>query len=191
MEKKPTLLLSTILILGLGFSYGASAQTAVYNQSIINFSGKIVSVDVPKSLVTIEGPEGRKATLQVLNPDNLRAAKVGEPYNARYYELATIRKKEPGENVQSRSLSQGIWTTNPLGVPGGSRAVEATLLVTVEAIDEANGTVTVKAADGTTETVKARDPQNLKLLKVGDELVVSIYQAIAISLEKQAGAPNE
>ena len=188
MKKQPTLLLSTILILGLGFSYGASAQTAVYHQTIINFSGKIVSVDVPKSLVTIEGPDGRQVTFQVLNPDNLRAAKVGEPYNARFYELSTIRKKKPGENVRSASLSQGIWTTNPLGVPGGSRAGEATVLVTVEAIDEANGTVTVKAADGTTETVKARDPQNLKLLKVGDELVVSVYQAIAISLEKQPGA---
>jgi hypothetical protein len=49
----------------------------------------------------------------------------------------------------------------------------------------------VKAADGTTETVKARDPQNLKLLKVGDELVVNLYQAIAISLEKQSGRPSE
>jgi hypothetical protein len=191
MSKKPTLLLSTILILGLGFSLGASAQTAVYHQSIINFSGKIVSVDVPKSLVTIEGPEGRAVTLQVLNPDNLRAAKVGEPYNARFYEVTTIRKKKPGENLQGGSLSQGIWTTNPLGVPGGSRAVQATLLVTVEAIDEANGTVTVKAADGTTETVKARDPQNLKLLKVGDELVISLYEAVAISLEKQSSTPGE
>jgi hypothetical protein len=111
-----------------------------------------------------------------LNSDNLRAAKVGEPYNARFYEVTTIRKKKPGENLQGGSLSQGIWTTNPLGVPGGSRAAQVTLLVTVEAIDEANGTVTVKAADGTTETVKAREPQNLKLLKVGDELVVSLYE---------------
>jgi hypothetical protein len=54
MSKKPTLLLSTILILGLGFSLGVSAQTAVYHQSIINLSGKIVSVDVPKSLVTLK-----------------------------------------------------------------------------------------------------------------------------------------
>jgi hypothetical protein len=108
MRKQSTFLLSTILILGLGFGYGASAQTAVYHLSIIDFSGKIVSVDVPKSLVTIEGPEGRKVTFQVLNPDNLRAAKVGEPYNARFYEVTTIRKKKPGENVQSGSLSQGI-----------------------------------------------------------------------------------
>jgi hypothetical protein len=51
--------------------------------------------------------------------------------------------------------------------------------------------VTVKATDGTTQTVKARNPQNLKLLKVGDELVISLYRAIAISLQKQSGgAPS-
>jgi len=126
-------------------------------------------------------------TVDVRNPDNLRAAKVGEPFAARVYEIVTIRKKKPGENVQSASLSEGIWTTNPGGAPGGSRAVQIKLLVTVDGIDEANGTVTVKAADGSTETVKARNPQNLKRLKVGDELVISIYRAIAISLAKEPG----
>jgi hypothetical protein len=67
-------------------------------------------------------------------------------------------------------LTVGFWTTNPLGVPGGSRAQLTTVVVTVDAIDDANGIVTVKAADGTTQTVKARNPQNLKQLKVGDEL---------------------
>ena len=123
-------------------------------------------------------------TFTVLNPDNLKAAKVGEPFSARYYDIVTIRKKKPGENVQEATTA-GVWTTNPLGVPGGSRAVQATMVVTVEAIDEANGTVTVKAADGTTKTVKARNPENLKLLKVGDQLVIELYRAIAISLQKQ------
>jgi hypothetical protein len=49
--------------------------------------------------------------------------------------------------------------------------------------------VTVKAADGTTQTVKARNPQNLKLLKVGDELVIGLYRAVAISLQKESGGP--
>jgi hypothetical protein len=64
-------------------------------------------------------------------------------------------------------------------------------LVTVEAINAADGTVTVKATDGTTRTVKAKNPENLKLLKVGDELVISLYRAVAISLEKESGgAPS-
>jgi hypothetical protein len=65
--------------------------------------------------------------------------------------------------------------------------VQATVFVTIAAINQANGTVTVEAADGTTRTVKARTPENLKLLKVGDELVLTEYEAAAISLQKQAG----
>jgi hypothetical protein len=152
--------------------------------TIVNFSGKIVDVDTAKSLVTLEGPEGARVTFTVENPDNLKAAKVGEPFSARYYDILAIRKKNPGEQVQDAATA-GVWTTNQLGVPGGSRAMSVTMVVTVEAIDEANGTVTVKAADGTTKTVKARDPENLKLLKVGDQLVVQLYRAIAISLQKQ------
>jgi hypothetical protein len=196
MIKRAPVLLSTILILGLGFSYGASAQSAAPESTpaelppavtIVDFSGKIVNVDTAQSLVTLEGPQGGRVTFTVQNPDNLKAAKVGEPFSARYYDVLAIRKKNPGENIQDAATA-GVWTTNPLGVPGGSRAVSATLVVTVEAIDETNGTVTVKAADGTTKTVKARNPENLKLLKAGDQLVVQLYRAIAISLQKESAA---
>jgi len=159
----------------------------VGSATIVTFQGKIVAVNTAKKQVTLEGPEGRKLTVDVRNPANLRAAKVGELYSARYYDIFTVRKRRPGETVQN-AVTVGDWTTNPLGVPGGSRAVQATVLVTVAAIDQANGTVTVKAADGTTQTVKARNPDNLKLVKVGDELVIVRYVAIAISLQKQSGS---
>jgi hypothetical protein len=152
--------------------------------TVVNFQGKIVDVDTAKSMVTLEGPEGQRATFVVQNPDNLKAAKVGEPFSARYYDIVTIRKKKAGETVQEATTA-GVWTTNPLGVPGGSRAVQATMVVTVEAINEANGTVTVKAADGTTKTVIAQHPEMLKEIKAGDQLVLALYRAIAVSLQKQ------
>ena len=197
MIKQLAVSLSTILILGLGLNHSAWAQSAapeatpeqlegVGYVTVVTFHGKIVAVDSDKSLVTLEGPAGGRVTVWVRNPDNLKAAKVGEPFAARTYDVLTIRRKEPGEKVQSATTA-GVWTTNPLGVPGGSRAELTTTLVTVEAINQADGTVTVKAADGTSRTVKARDPQNLKQLKVGDELVVSLYRAVAISLQKESG----
>jgi hypothetical protein len=200
MIKQLAVPLSVILIIGLGFNYGVWAQSAtpeampalpesegVGSATVVTFHGKIVAVDSGRKLVTLEGPAGRRVTVWVQNPDNLRAAKVGEPFAARFYEILNIRKKKPGETVQN-ATTVGEWTTNPLGVPGGARANLTTKLVTVDAIDEANGTVTVKATDGTTETVKARNPQNLKRLKVGDELVISLYRGIAISLQKESGA---
>ena len=198
MTRQLAVSLSAILVI-LGFNYGAWAQapapeatpvSGVGYVTVVTFQSKIVAVDSGRKLVTLQGPEGRTVTVYVQNPDNLKAAKVGEPFAARFYDILSIRKKKPGENVQS-ATTVGAWTTNPLGVPGGERAQLTTSLVTVEAINEADGTVTVKATDGTTQTVKARNRKNLKLLKVGDELVISLYRAIAISLQKQpGGAPS-
>jgi hypothetical protein len=202
MMKPVAVLLSTVLGLGfIGFNCRAWAQAATPEAlptpanaegasygTVLTIHGKIVGVNRLKKQVTLEGPEGRKVTLNVMNPYNLQAAKVGEPFLARYYEIITIRKKKPGENVQSATLATGISTAKPGGVPGATREVQARLLVTVDAIDSAKGTVTVKAEDGSTQTVKARNPQNLKRLKVGDELVIGIYRAVAISLEKEPQA---
>ena len=186
-----------ILLLGLGLNYGASAQSeattaatgpgGVASATVITVHGKIVKVDKARKLVTLQGPAGNRVTVVVRNPDNLKAAKVGEPFAARFYEVVVIRRKKPGENIPAASLSEGVWTAHPNGAPGGSRAFLATIPVTVDSLDEANGTVTVKAPDGSTETVKPRDPQTLKRLKVGDELVISLYQGIAVTLRPESG----
>jgi len=213
MLKQRAVLLSAVMVLalGLGTNYGASAQEAspaatpaqeaspaatpaeaktegVVSATVVTVHGKIVKVNKARKQVTLEGPEGNRVTLDVRNPYNLNAAKVGAPFVARYYEVVTIRKKKPGENVPSASLIGGIATAKPGGVPGATGEMHIGPLVTVDAIDEAKGTVTVKAADGTVETVKPRNPQNLKRLKVGDQLVVGISRAIAISLEKESGS---
>jgi hypothetical protein len=200
MIKRWGVLISAILALGLGINRGVSAQSeapsaqatseagAVVSATVETVHSKIVKVNRSSKLVTLEAPGGRRVTLKVDNPYNLQAAKVGEHVVARYYEVVTIRKKKPGETVPAASLKQGIATAQPGEVPGAAVGTKLSILVTVDAIDEVNGTVTVKGPDGTSETVKARHPQYLKRLKVGDELVVSIARAIAISLEKEPGS---
>src|SRR6266576_6423046 len=102
-------LIAGFVVIGLGLNYGASAQSgqasppgnveAVRSITVITVHGKIVEVNKAKKLVTLEGPEGRKVTLRVDNPYNLKAAKVGEPVVTRFYEVVTIRKKKPDEVV--------------------------------------------------------------------------------------------
>ena len=58
--------------------------------------------------------------------------------------------------------------------------------MTIVAIDKAAKTVTIKGAEGTTETVKARDPKNLDALKVGDLVEITYTRALAIALDKSA-----
>ncbi len=198
MAKQLAVPFSAALIFCLGLNY-AWAQSAAPEETpapgkyetVVTFHGKIVSVDRLDKTVTLEGPDGRKLTINVMNPYNLDAAKVGEPFVARFYQVINIRNKKPGENVQAATLASGLTTAKPGEVPGATREEQTNFLVTVDAIDQTNGTVTVRAADGCTQTVKARHPEKLKQLKVGDELVIGVYQAIAISLDKEsaAGAP--
>lgn len=195
---KRAFLVAAIMSLGLAINYGAWAQPAespaqtkpevVGSATVVTLHGKIVEVNKAEKLVTIEGPAGRKVALKVENPYNLKAAKVGEPVVARFYEVATVRKKRPGEVLPSASLKEGIVTAQPGEVPGAVAARKLSLVVSVVSIDTARGTVTIKAPDGTVETVKARNPRNLKLIKPGDQLVVTLSRAIAISLEKRAGS---
>jgi hypothetical protein len=191
-------LVAALAALGLGLNHGASAQSsqatgasqatspeAIRSATVITVHGKIAEVNKAKKQVVLEGPEGRRVTLKVDNPYNLNAAKVGEPVVTRFYEVVTIRKKKPDETAPGFSLKGGIATANPGGVPGVVAEAKASVVVSVTAIDETNGTVTVKAPDGTVETVKARNSKNLKQLKVGDELVVTLERAMAISVEKE------
>ena len=192
-------LVAGFVVIGLALSNAASAQSgqatgaspsgsveAIRSITVITVHGKIAEVDEAKKQVVLEGPEGKKVTLRVNNPYNLKAAKVGDPVVTRFYEVVTIRKKKSDEVVPSASLKEGIATAKPGGVPGAVAEQQASVLVSVAAIDEANGTVTIKAPDGTVEKVKARDPKNLKQLKVGDDLVVTLDRAIAISLDTES-----
>jgi hypothetical protein len=198
IERKISLIV-VLIVIGLALNETASAQSdqatgtsppgsveAVRSITVITVHGKIAEVDKAKKQVVLEGPEGRKVTLAVNNPYNLNAAKVGAPVVTRFYEVVTIRKKRPGEVVPSASLKEGVATAKPGGLPSAVGEQQASVLVSVAAIDEANGTVTIKASDGTVEKVKARDPKNLKQLKIGDDLVVTLDRAIAISLDKES-----
>ena len=195
--RKKFLIIAT-LALGLGLYHATWAQTnpsvpasgtanseAIRSATVVTVHGKIIKVDKAKKLVTIEGPEGRTATIMVENPYNLKVANVGDKVIVRFYEVVSIRKKRANENVPSASLKEGISTAKPGAVPGAVLEQHLKLLLTVEAIDEANGTVTLKAPDGTDERVKARDPKNLKRVKVGDELVVTLERAVGVSIEKE------
>ncbi|HZP46570.1 MAG TPA: hypothetical protein VFB15_13055 [Candidatus Binataceae bacterium] len=190
MLRRCAIQLALITLLGFSSGYPAYAQSSpaaprtVGSASEVVVRGKIVGVDRANKVVTIAGPEGHTIALRVTDPYNLKAAKVGDPVVAHFYEIVTIRKKKPGETIPSASLKEGIVGAGPGQVPGGAVGQQLELLVKVVAIDKPNDTVTLQGPDGNTETVKARNPENLKLIKPGDELVVKLTRAVVIRIDR-------
>jgi hypothetical protein len=187
MTMRRRVLLAAALAFTMALGGKATAQAdepaSVRSATVLTIHGKIAAVDETEKLVTLEA-NGKKVTFRVDNPYNLKNSKVGDPVVVRYYEVVSVRKKKADEQIPSVSVKEGI-TTAQSGTPGAVAEEQARVLVTVVDIDQANGTVTIKGPDGSIEKVKAADPNNLKLIKAGDELVVTVTRATAIAIEKE------
>jgi hypothetical protein len=153
--------------------------------TIITVHGKIVAVDRARKLVTLKGPDGSEVTIKVQNPYNLAAAQPGAPFVARFKDTITIRRRKPGEVLAAVSVKEGVTTAAPGETPGGTIRSRQRVVVTVSAIDRKHQTVTIKGPDGIEETAAVANPQLLKQVKAGDELVVTSKQKVAISLDKE------
>jgi hypothetical protein len=157
------------------------------SETVVTVHGKIVSVNRPKKLVTLEGPRGKQVTIHVYNPYNLEAAKAGAPFIAKFYEIVTIRKLLPGESLPAASLAEGIVSAAPGLEPGAVAGTQTQMVVTIDSIDKDKKTVAVEGPDGSVETVSVANPANLKHVKVGDKIVVTLTNVVAIALEPESG----
>jgi hypothetical protein len=153
--------------------------------TVLTIHGTVTAVDKAEKLVTVQVPGGQKYTLKVENPYNLDVANVGTGVVVRYYEAVSVRKKKAGETLPALSVSGGVVTAKAGGVPGAVADEHLKAVVSVVQVDKANGTVTIKGADGSVETAKANNPKVLSHLKAGDDLVITASRATAISLDKE------
>ena len=153
--------------------------------TVLTIHGTVTAVDKAQKLVTVQVPNGQKYTLKVDNPYNLDAAKEGVGVVVRYYEVVSVRKKKPGESLPALSVNGGVVTAKAGGLPGAVAEEQVNAVVSVVQVDQAGGTVTIKGADGSIETAKARNPKVLSHLKAGDDLVITASRATAISLDKE------
>lgn len=162
-----------------------AAQPMVQEAAVVTVRGTVEAIDKEKQTVTLKGPR-RTLTVQVRDPKKLDAIKVGDPVVGKYYEALALEVKKAGSATPGLTTQQGVASSKAGETPAGAVGQQVTLTVTIVAIDKAAKTVTIKGAEGTTETVKARDPKNLDALKVGDLVEITYTRALAIALDKSA-----
>jgi hypothetical protein len=91
--------------------------------------------------------------------------------------------KKPGDGVLGASVAEGAERAKLGEKPGAAGARITTVTATITAIDKAAMTVTLRGPDGESTTVKARDPQKLDRVSVGDLVDITYTEAIGISVE--------
>ena len=150
----------------------------------VTVKGTIAAIDKDKNTVTLKGPKGRTVTIEVKDPSKLDQIKVGDPVVATYMEAVAFQIKKPGTATPGTKVEETRATSKPGETPAGAIGQEVTVTATITAIDKAAHTVTIKGPQGNSETIKARDPKNLDLVKVGDLVEITYAQALAVSLDK-------
>ena len=163
----------------------APAKPKGQETAVVTLRGTVEAIDKEKQTVTIKGPK-RTLTIRVQDPKKLDAIKVGDPVIGKYYEALAFEVKKPGTATPGVTTQQGAATSQPGATPAGAVGEQITITATITAIDKKAHTVTIKGPDGTTETVKARDPKNLDKVKVGDLVELTYTRALAIALDKSA-----
>jgi ribosomal 50S subunit-recycling heat shock protein len=159
-----------------------SWQTA----TVVEEKATVEAIDQSTRMVTLKGPKGNSVTFKASDEvKNLAQVKVGDEVKFAYYESVAVRVLKAGEAFPPASESAAMARAKPGEKPGGVAGAETTVVATIEAIDKKAKTATLKGENGKSVTVTPRDPKNLDKVKVGDRIVITYTEAIAISLEKK------
>ena len=162
----------------------AKAKPGGKRERVTTLTGTVEAVDLANRVVTIKGSRGRTVELKVgEEAKNLDQVKVGDKVVAKYYESIAFRMKKPGE-PEGVTSEQAVAKAKPGEVPAAVAANQVTVTATIEDISPKKTYVTLKGPEGKTVDVKVMDPKNIEGLKVGDQVVITYTQALAIALDK-------
>jgi hypothetical protein len=159
-------------------------KPSIKKEQTISETATVEAVDLTTRVLTLKGSKGNVFDLKAGEEvRNLPQVKVGDQVKVKFYQSLAIdvmaAGKAPGGVQEAVVMDRAKQGDKPGGVIGSSVTVTAT----VEAIDKKKQTVTLKGPEGKTKVVKVQNPNNLKNVKVGDEVVITLTEAVAISVE--------
>jgi hypothetical protein len=169
---------------GAGGEQVSGESAAPGAASVVVVQGQIVAVDEENKLVTLQPAGGKQVILHVFNPYLLAAAKPGEPFIARFYEIASVQKLAPGQSPSAQSLKAGIVNAAPDPTASDLFFTQYEFAVTIDAIDKNNRTISINGSDGAVEVVAVANPESLDQVRVGEQIVVTLIDVVAIALDK-------
>jgi hypothetical protein len=152
--------------------------------SLIEETATVEAIDPSTRMVTLKGPKGNSVTFKAGEEvRNLAQVKVGDEVKFAYYESLAVRVLKTGEAFPTAGESAAMARAKKGEKPAGVVGKEMTVNVTITAIDKAAKTVTLKKEDGKSVTVTPLEPKNIDKVKVGDRLVVTYTEAVAVKVE--------
>lgn len=149
-----------------------------------------------EATVTAINQETREVTLQKSSGEtftfiasdevrNLAQVEVGDKLIVEYMESIDIQVLAPEEAELGAAGAAAAARAEPGEKPGGAAISETVLIVEIEAINKENETVTLKDAEGNSKTVKVHNPANLDKVAIGDKVMITYTESLAIAVTEK------
>jgi hypothetical protein len=146
---------------------------------------EVVAVDLATRSLTVKDAKGVVDTITV-SPKVKRLSEVaaGDKLVIQFKEGLVLELQSPGDAPAATEAAAGGARNPKDKAPGGEVVGAVRATVTVTAIDLPNRAVVLQGPEGKYHQVKAGPSIQLDRLKVGDKLIATYVQAVAIDLHK-------
>ena len=149
----------------------------------IKVTAQVVSIDKATRTLTLKGADGN--TIDVVAPEevkNFPQIKVGDFLVVQILQSIALELKKPkgGEALAAR---EGAASAKPGERPAAVAGREITAIAKVTAVDPKAKTISLKGPRGNVVKLNVENPDQFKVVKVGDEVQVTYTEAAAISVE--------
>jgi hypothetical protein len=159
---------------------------------LLTFTGTITDIDYPNRELTLKDSQGRIETFVVgKRVQRFNEAKVGDKVSLDYYLgfNAEVRKPTAGEAQNPLVVVDTVGRAGPEADPAGGLVRRIRAVVTIEALDRAAQTITVKGPRGKYFVARVADPSRFDKVHIGETIVLTFTEAAAISLKPAGNEP--
>ena len=163
-------------------------RPSIYASQTAMVTAVVEAINQETRVVTVRKEDGESLTFTASDDArNLGQVNVGDVLMAEYQETISIEVMA-NEGIEPQAALMDATARTEEGEMPGFAAMDATVVVaTVEEINIEANTFKLKGPDGSVNEYVARNPENLTRAKVGDLVVITITEAIAIAVEKGVG----
>ena len=154
---------------------------------LVTVTASVEAIDHATREVTLKGPLGNSVTFTAdQRVKRLNEIKVGDLVRADYYVSIAAELRKPTEEEEKTPfvMLDAAGTAPPGTSPAAGGLRRFKVVTTIEGLDRPTKTITVKGPRGNYLTTRVADPSRLPQMRIGENIVVTYTEALAISLEK-------
>ena len=183
------ILMVSALVFSLSLQAGNEAavteKPSISTTQTVQMTTVVDAIDREARTITLKGPEGNTRTIKAMEgSNNIDTIDVGDIVNVEYVQHMSIEVLA-NDGMEPGTGTMAAVARNKEGETPAGMVMETTVTTaTVEEINIEANTFKLKWPGGEIKDYEAQNPENLKKADVGDLVVITYSEAIALSLDE-------